>query len=264
MKLYHGTTSAILARIKQEGILPRAKAKGKQNWKHTVPSNKDAVYLTTAYPWHFAAAATNNEPGLILEIDQNRLLPWLLCPDEDFMEQGSRGVDRDAAHPEFAPTEWSMKKRTMHYRRIAKFNAPLADESLKHMGTCAYYGAIPFSAVTRYVLIDWEKLPFEMRLRAVDSMVSIMNYRILQKRHEAFCRWFFGDPVTAPELTGNDMWQASPALDPVLKHYEKQNAAFSKIMVKRDGLTVISTTQEKAAPKQLTPFGSMLLVESAQ
>jgi hypothetical protein len=239
MMLFHGTTASCLDRIKREGILPRAKAKGKQNWKHTVPSNKDAVYLTTAYPWHFAAVASKEKGiGLILEIDRDLLLPWLLCPDEDFMEQASRGCGPTDKNPNLAPLGLDMKKRTMFYRKIAKFNALLVDESLKHMGTCAYYGGIPFSAVTRYVLIDWAKLPFEMKLRAVDSMVSIMNYRILKSRHEAFCRWFFNDTVTVEEMLG---YELGDNLTPAIIEQQKRYAdKLAESMAQREGLTVIT------------------------
>lgn len=239
MLLFHGTTAAVLDRIKREGIMPRAKAKAKQNWNGTVPSNKDAVYLTTAYPWHFAAVASEQKGiGLILEINRNYLMPWKLCPDEDFMEQGSRGCGPTKTAPNLAPVEWSMKKRTMHYRKIARFNAPLADESLGHMGTCAYYGTIPFLAVTRYVLIEWAKLHFEMRLRAVDSMVSIMNYRILKSRHEAFCRWFFNDPVKPEDMLGYTIIRDSP------DSFKRGLESITEIMAKRDGLTVIHCKTE--------------------
>lgn len=249
-KLYHGTSAKFLPQIQREGILPRAKSKGKDNWKHTVSSNKDAVYLTTAYPWHFAAAASEEKVGLILEIDRDALLPWLLAPDEDFLEQGSRKVEPSPGNKGIAPINWSMKKRTLFYRKVAKFNPNLADVSLDNMGTAAYYGMIPWKAVTRYVLIDWNKLDLSLRLNAIDSMVSIINYRILSKRHKAFTQWFFGDPVEASELTGyNDVATSN---DETTEFLQRQNNAMAEAMKKRDGLKVVKTLHLKAAEPELS------------
>jgi hypothetical protein len=240
MMLYHGTSAKILDRLKREGIMPRAKSKGKGNWKHTVTSNKDAVYLTTAYPWHFAACAAKEEPGLILEIDRDELLPWALCPDEDFMEQCSRKCEATEQNPNLAPTDWSMNKRTMFYRKIARFNPDLADVSLEHMGTCAYYGTIPWSAVTRYVTVDWTKLHMRMYMQAVDSMVSALNYKILQDRHKAFVRWFFDDAVMADEITG-DAHLRGVELPPELSELKSQAiVSAAAAMEVRDGLVVVN------------------------
>lgn len=229
MKLYHGSHANALSKIKVNGIQPRALSKGRNNWDHTVTSNRNAVYLTDAYPWHFAhAAARDKEHGLILEIDRDRLLPWQLCPDEDFMEQATRKIEQ----PNFAPTDWSMKKRTLHYRKIAQYNASLADVSLEHMGTAAYYGTISWSAVTRYVLIDWNKLSPTLFMMAVDSMVSIMNYRVLQHRHRAFTRWFFEEDVAADDLIG-----LGP--DVTLPYMKERNEHFAKAIANREGLTVV-------------------------
>jgi len=242
--LYHGTTVTVLPMLQRVGIAPRAVTKGKDNWKHTVTSNRNAVYLTTAYPWHFAAHASKDQVGLILEIERAYLLPWLLCPDEDWMEQASREVGPNDKNPNLAPIDKSMKERTMYYRRIARHNPKLADKSLEMMGTCAYYGTIPWDAVTRYVTIDWRTIHPSMHLRAVDSMVSILNHQILSQRHQALTRWFFGDPVTPQELNGNDDFiRQLQEEDPGHKNLQlmlKQNEATATIMQLRDGLNVVT------------------------
>jgi len=249
MKLYHGTNASCLKAIQTEGILPRAKSKAKGHWGHTVSSNRNAVYLTTAYAWHFAASACEkNDKGLILEIDRDSLLPWCLCPDEDFMEQATRRLPPSKENPNFAPVEWPMKKRTLHYRGIAENNANLANQSLEHLGTCAYYGAIPWHAVTRYVVIDWDKLNTSMRIRAIDSSVSLMNFKILKDRHHAFTRWFFNDPVEVGELTGNDMWRKAESVsDNSMKMFDEQDARMIEVMANRAGLEVV--TNERKSPK---------------
>jgi hypothetical protein len=244
--LYHGGSAAVLDRVKKYGLQPCAIHKGKDNWKHTVTSNKNAVYLTNAYPFHFAAVASDEKVGVIYEIDPDYLLPWLLCPDEDFMEQGTRHSGPTPEVPHLAPTNWSMKKRTIHYRKIAKYNPEMAKLSLERMGTAGYYGTIPWEGISRHVIIDWRKLPFQFRLQAVDSTISIINYKILKERHQAFIRWFFNDPVTAMELSGNAQWRTAKATDAdgndvtdkMKADYDKQDAHLAEIMQQREGLTV--------------------------
>lgn len=248
-RLYHGTAAKYLGRIQAEGLQPRAKTKVKGNWTHSVDSNRKAIYLTDAYAWHFAAAASDQEKGLIVELDKTLLLPWLLCPDEDWLEQGSRRVGPTKENPTLAPTDWDMKRRTKHYRKIAEFNPKLAPASLEGIGTAAYYGRIPWSAVTRYVTIDWKKLDSSLYMQAVDSMVSILNYQILAERHRALTKWFFGDPVTAAEVAGNQHWlegmERKPENEKVFKTMEAQNERWAEAMQKRDGLTVVNVKEDK-------------------
>lgn len=230
--LYHGTSANALPQIIEQGLLPRAKTKTKGNWGHTVTSHKDAVYLTTVYAWHFAACATDNEPGLILEIDQGKLLSWLLCPDEDCLEQITRG--ETCVGEQFAPLHWSMKKRTSFYRKHAQHNPQHAQTSLNYLGTAAYYGTIPWAFVTRYVTVNWDTLDKSMCLRAIDSMVSVTNFRILQDRHRAFTKWFFGDPVTPEDLLGGLTF---PEQDKVIE-------ALTVSMNNREGLQVVTPQRE--------------------
>jgi hypothetical protein len=229
--LYHGTAAGNLSAMQRDGIKPRKLLKTRGNWMHTVSSNKDAVYLTDTYPWHFAACAKSTK-GMIIEINRDLLLPWRLCPDEDFMEQSTRQID---GKPGFAPVDWSMKKRTMHYRKIAQHNSEHADLSLHYMGTVAYYDVIPWKAVTRYVLIDWDAVNVWMH---PDSSVSMMNFRILERRHKATIRWYFGDPVTPAELDGLgntsvDNWP-SEIREMKMKHLE----FLAERIERREGLTV--------------------------
>ncbi len=252
--LYHGTTAAILLKLKHAGIAPRAAMKTRDNWAHTVTSNKHAVYLTDAYPWHFAACASKGkEKGLILEIKKDLLLPWQLCPDEDWLEQATRKLSPSKECPHLAQLDWGMKKRTKHYRKTARFNPKMAEFSLQQMGTAAYYGVIPWAWVNRYVIIDWTALKPEMRLRAIDSMVMIENYKILADRHRAFVRWFFGDPVEAAELTGNQMWRSihtSGMTDGIKELFDKNDAAMAECMKHRDGLQVVNYTGDEHGGNQ--------------
>lgn len=190
MKLYHGTSAQFLPSIQAQGIRPRGRGRG--NWQHTVTSNPRAVYLTTAYPWHFAAVASKeSRKGLILEVDAGRLNPARCCPDEDVLEQAMRGKD---------DVPGNLKQRTLYYRRIAPFNPQHFETSLKHMGTACYYGTVPWDYVTRWAELDWKKMNPQWWLRAVDSSVSLLSYRYLKHYHEGFTRWIFGEEVPADTL----------------------------------------------------------------
>lgn len=232
MKLYHGTSADLLDQIKANGLQPRAKSRHKGNWKHTIQSNRNAVYLTDAYPFHFAATSGPNKPGLILEIAEESLLPWLLCPDEDAIEQSTRRTQIKGG----APLDWSMEKRTKFYRKLAPFNPELASVSLQAMGTAGYYGTISFEAVTRYVIIDWKKMDPNLYLMAVDTMVSVLNYKILKERHRALVRWFFDDPVTA-----SDLILSIPDDDSEMGKLQRERLAFMAMaMANRSALELVT------------------------
>lgn len=237
MKLYHGTALAHLESIKANGIRPRGRSKV-SNWEHSIESNPKAVYLTSSYPFHFAfAACQGNEHGLILEIDELDLGPTMLAPDEDFLEQWTRGRGSTASMPELANVNWDMKRRTRHYRKLAlnmgmKYLAgerTLTDLSLTFIGTAAYYGTIPWSFVKRYVAIDWKKVPQFLLMSAIDTQVSMLNHRYLHERHKALVKWFMGDPVTPEEL------ELSPA---VFEMIPGRREALEAAIADRSGLTV--------------------------
>jgi hypothetical protein len=246
--LYHGTSALYLESLRTRGILPRRFNKGaKDNWKHTVPSNRNAVYLTNAYAWHFAAHASDDKKGLILEIDRSLLL-MPICPDEDWMEQVTRKQDPTPDSPHLASTSWTMKQRTLHYRKIAVANPQLGDLSLAQLGTAAHYGAIPWLAVSRYVIIDYKAAEW-VHMNSIDSLVSVLNYRILEARHRAFTAFLFGDDVTPEEvlgITALDQWEGVP--EEITKHLERERyrvTIMKEIMLKRDGLTVVDLRDQR-------------------
>lgn len=69
MKLYHGTARATVDSILAHGIEPRGKRR-RSNWKHSVESNPDCVYLTNCYPLHFSLSAGKDLSDLaIIEVE---------------------------------------------------------------------------------------------------------------------------------------------------------------------------------------------------
>lgn len=198
MRLYHGTSESKLKAILKDGIKPRGKKDG--NWKRTVKSNPTAVYLTDAYPLHFAmASAKGKERLVILEIDTEALNYFKFAPDEDCLEQGTR---KDPNFENVPGTEpFNMKKRTQWFRdRALKQFSHLWRKSLEMMGTCTYYGDIPPEAITRYSLVN---NTIEVIL-AADPVICPLNYKILGPYYRQLTRMLFGEKPDLHDLYGRD------------------------------------------------------------
>lgn len=119
MRLYHGTSLSSWEAIQKHGIMPREGRGCSGNWHSRVESNPGAGYLTTAYAPFFgvvAAAKTNDNHFVVIEIDDKRLDHSLLLPDEDALEQvASRQWDG-------LPRSYSLAQRTKYYRsRVADY-----------------------------------------------------------------------------------------------------------------------------------------------
>ena len=198
MKLYHGTSGAHRASILRKGLRPRGERKLGQ-WQHSVPSNARSVYLTSAYPMHFAF---NAEPPsttfVIFEIETERLDTFFLLPDEDVLEQAGRKHDNIPG---------DMKERTLYYRdEIERWLGSDAwQRSLKAMGTCQYLGTIPVEAISRMVEIP-RKLNKGLAF-SFDASISLLNYAIVGDRYEWKTRHLFGDPLP-DHLFDDPMWGA--------------------------------------------------------
>jgi hypothetical protein len=196
MKLYHGTSQTALAGILISGIRPRGK-KGRSNWKHSVESNAECVYLTEGYAVHFACNAVDpdKDAAAIIEVDTDRLNFFDLLPDEDAIEQLSRGRDD-------LPTSWDMKKRTRYYRVKMVDYAGKWPTSIKALGTACHRGVIPVSAITRVAKVDFKVNP---ALRwASDPTISIQNYAIMGGYYRQLTNRIFGDEIDVTDLNFPD------------------------------------------------------------
>ncbi len=201
MKLYHGTSSALAKQALRVGLKPRI-LHGKSNWKHTVESNPTCVYLTTAYAGYFAHCAAKTSHLGILEIDTDLLDHSLLMPDEDFLEQGTRGVGPDKLSPFLKKMcrecGDDMKKRTLWFRRNLPAFQDLWEKSLEFLGNCSYMGTIPASAITRAATFNWKKNP-RIGLGLLDPSITPINYRVMGEHYRSVTRWLIGDSITPEE-----------------------------------------------------------------
>lgn len=191
MLLYHGTAARHLPAILREGIKPRGKGTG--NWKRTIESNADCVYLTNAYVLHFAGNASKDAGDLaVIEVDTAKLDPFRMQPDEDCLEQASRKVGP-------APLDKDMKFRTRWYRKRLSEFGHLWTQSVEGLGTCNYRGTIPPEAITRYVTIPHNAY-LTMLFAGVDPVIHILNYQIMGATYRNVVHWLFGDPLEPDSL----------------------------------------------------------------
>lgn len=183
--LFHGTNLQALPAILRHGLLPRQAhpRKGAGNWGHTAASNPRCVYLTDAFPLHFAQCAMSDElhdAAAILEVDVGQLDPGHLHADEDAIEQYMRGKDA-------LPPDWSMKRRTVYYRTRAHLYS--AADSLSLLGTCAYRGTIPPQAIHRVAIMRAGTVHAFVLRNGIDPVIAINAFRWVGQRHRSFSRW---------------------------------------------------------------------------
>lgn len=177
MKLYHGTSEARLDSILSRGLRPRGK-RSKGNWD-SYPSRHDCVYLTDAYAPYFAWSATKKGGrSAIIEVDvpESRLLP-----DEDFIAQAlasQTGLDIDHFHA-------SVRDDLDGYKHHAM-------DSLRGLGNACHKGVIRPAAITRYVVVDFDKQR-DLHQSCLDPSISILNYRFCGEKYKSIIAWLFGD-----------------------------------------------------------------------
>lgn len=201
MKLYHGTSGEVAHLVLTNSLKPRSVVGGKGNWEHTVTSNPDCVYLTSCYAGYFAHCAVkgdSTELGII-EVDSSLLNQRRLLPDEDFLEQVSRGQkwDNKLIERELSKCK-DMKARTLWFRDHSSLFQDIWPKSVEYMGTCCYHGVIPTDAITRVSVFDWKKAPIA-GLKLIDPSITPINYKIMSTTYKALTRWLMGENISLDE-----------------------------------------------------------------
>lgn len=219
MKLYHGTRAENLHSILINGLVPRTESKG--NWEHTVSSRQDCVYLTSVYAPYFAIQASDNNQLCILEIDTNLLDQESLLPDEDFLEQATRGREPFG----------TMHTRTEFFRDNLLDYHEYWEKSIQHMGTCCYQDVID-KAITRVVTVNANLCPGMLSV-ALDPMISILNHSFCKKKYEALTAWFMLDDVEAKDIFsfGPEHWDMIS---------DAQKDVINKVVNDRSMITVVN------------------------
>jgi hypothetical protein len=226
MLLYHGTTKTIAQKALTEGLKPRGRRKG--NWKHTVDSRRDAVYLTDIYGLYFAYCASksdSNDTLAVIQVDTEKLNQNLFMPDEDFLEQASRGRTGEG----FASVKQSMKQRTEYYRKVAEYNRNLWHKSIENLGTVSYQGVIIPEAITKIAYVDMDKQK-DIIFSAADASICLMNHKFCSNKYKAVTEWLFGKSITAQEFMG---FNFTEGMIP-----KEQINAINSMLKNRDGVEV--------------------------
>lgn len=181
MKVYHGTSEEVARMARTRGLLPREASGSAGQWTEC-PSRGDMIYLSRSYAPYFAACASDGNWGLV-EVDTDLLNEESLHPDEDFLEQVTRG--RDGIDDEIVD-------RTRYYREILEDYQEHWALSVEHLGNCAHLGAIPPDAITGVVIFDPQSNP-GIAMMAMDPQITILNHRLLgATKYNALTDWFFG------------------------------------------------------------------------
>jgi hypothetical protein len=199
--LYHGTSAMVANKALKEGLRPRT-AHGQSNWKRTIESNPDAIYLTDAYPLYFALNCDCDTPT-VLQIDVSKIDTNWLVPDEDVLEQAGRGYD---------DVKGNMKQRTRWYRKRLK-NYLATDawlKSLEAMGTCGSLAPIPAEAISRVAFIDYDKAP-TLCMTASGPSITLANYRFCGPQYRNLTNSIFGLPIEDDPLNGFGNLTAVPS-----------------------------------------------------
>lgn len=147
MKVYHGTSEKYLDDILANGLIPRGERPG--NWEHTEDSHPEMVYLTSVYAGYFALATIEDfkkERMAIVEVNLDVLPVRNFRPDEDFIAQALQLTKQVPESMPLIELNKIIKQEEKKYKHLWK-------DSLEHMGTMAYKGSVPVSAITQISLV---------------------------------------------------------------------------------------------------------------
>lgn len=197
--VYHGTRESAIA-SGPLALRPRGTQPG--NWFGNNPSHPDDVYLTDGYAGYFAnvAHSKSDEPGdrwAIVEVQLDRLHRGRMMPDEDWLEQVTRGSVQAAT----ILAGKSMEDRTAWFREHKHEWQSVWHASLADLGTCSHRGIIPAEAITRIAYVEPHRQKW-FAMTVIDPAICLMNHALLGSKYRALTRWLFdgGDDRELAEL----------------------------------------------------------------
>lgn len=187
MALYHGTSQLAAKRIIERGLMPVSMT-GEEPTRHRA-TNEEVVYLTDIHAPYYAYRRCLFDEcarAAIIEIIDDQLDSKAFCFDEIVLEQVGRGDDK-------LPEHWNTEFRLRHYRELINHgsvdNVPWTT-SLAIMGSAAYRGSIPVSAIRRIVIVDLHVVVPQV-FGSVDPEISIFNHKIRKKPNLEMTRNLF-------------------------------------------------------------------------
>lgn len=214
MKLYHGTSEQHLEHILKNGLKPRSIRKS--NWD-IYPSRPDMVYLTNAYAPYFAiSSAKEHYKPVVLEIEIAGLNIDKFYPDEDFIAQALAQV---GGQP--------IRKYHKEVRKNLEGYQKYWQASLEQLGNCCYQGDIPPENIVRYVVWNIASQSYFSGM-ALDPIISIINYTIMQNKYKGLIEWLFGDRENFPPSLNDEIQSKLMDSDPYFKRMMEHSNAVSK------------------------------------
>lgn len=184
MKLYHGTSIRSLKSALQHGLRPRLHTDS--NWQDD-PSHPEMVYLSTVYPFYYGCLSRSDKKLVVFEVDGDVLGRECFYPDEDFIfDLLGRHEGRNLLPEEKGRVRIMMRTYQDQWRN-----------SLRLLGTCAYRGIIPPTAITRYCLFTPASRP-HITADLVDPVISTSNFENQGDHFKKMIAWFFGDRKLLP------------------------------------------------------------------
>jgi hypothetical protein len=229
--LYHGSTISPDEVLHKGGLKPRGEKDG--NWQHSVESRRDAVYLTDIYGGYFAIAAAtklNAKKAYVYEISLERLDKGKLIPDEDFLEQATRGQ----SGKNLASHKASIEDRTKFYRDRSHTVGNMWKDSLQYLGTIAHLGPVSAVMISRYVELDLEADLNWLQFSLGDPTITLANHRYCSQKYKTINSWLFEKEVKATDWMG-----LPPGCDDVLG-IKDQAAKLQERLDAKEGITVYS------------------------
>lgn len=187
--VYHGTTADIVDDVLESGLIPSDGA-DRENWgEMDFPSIPGHVYLTRYYPLFFAAAAADEtkERITIIEIDLSLLDAESLYPDEDFVEQVTRGTEHEEmSHDDLIDRTATVRSNIENYREYW-------NDSLAVLGNCSYKGTVPVECIRRVSVVTMTS-----RFHSFVSDTTITNKAapVMGPKYELLTKHLLGDDVS--------------------------------------------------------------------
>lgn len=202
MKLYHGTSEIVARTILSSGIRPLV-ANTKPT-RHFIfhASSQNHIYLTDSNAPFYSYLVTpkKNSFMAVIEIDVKQLDQSCLTFDELTWEHLGRGVDRlwPPCSPFNAIREYRLNwyKRRMQDKSVQQMYGDSWRHSLSVFGSCAYYGRIEVSAITR--ILFWERSDNPALHLFFPPITSLLQYEMAGSGMRAAMQHLFGDEITEP------------------------------------------------------------------
>jgi hypothetical protein len=163
----------------------------------------DFVYLSRVYAGYFGACAMGEDDTKVgfIRVDASALKPELLFPDEDAIEQVSRGQIIMDFEDEFEDPLELKRERTAHIRDNPDEYQHLYGLSLAVLGNVAFNGIITPDMITGVRIVDLD-VHKTLGWAMMDPTISMANYGLAGHQHDALTRWVFGEVPTEEDVYG--------------------------------------------------------------